>query len=93
MIEIVRRKELATALQEWTERLRSSLVKFTDNENARRAEIRRSAIQQLPFPVPALDDTITPEFDLTVTTGSKVLSSLGVDRGELDSELIEYPVD
>lgn len=87
VVEVVRRKEFGQFLDEWTGRLRETLLKFTTTENVKRQQVREEILSQLPFAVPVLEDSTKIGVDMTVTTGLEALKNVQMDRNDIEGKL------
>lgn len=86
IVELVRRKEFASWLTEWISRLQRTLSRFTQDEMDKRQKIKDDSYGQLPFQIPALDDSMTVRFEITAKTGDELLKGLDISRGDIDRE-------
>jgi autophagy-related protein 11 len=89
VVEVVRRKEFASFVVDWTTRLADTLVKFTSVEKARRMAIRNDTLSQLPWTVAAIEDTMSPSIDVVVNVGVDALAKVNLGRSDIDSESLE----
>jgi hypothetical protein len=92
VVEVVRRKEFASFVVDWTTRLADTLVKFTSVEKARRLAIRNDTLSQLPWTVAAIEDTMNPSVDVVVNVGVEALAKVNLGRSDIDSESAECGV-
>jgi hypothetical protein len=93
VVEVVRRKEFATFLVEWSARLAETLGKFTSAERDRRQEIRNDTLSQLPWSVPAIEETQSPSVDVVLNVGAETLSGINLGRGDVESKWIRDGAD
>lgn len=89
VVEVVRRKEFASFVVDWTTRLADTLAKFTSVEKARRLAIRNDTLSQLPWTVAAIEDTMNPSVEVVVNVGVEALAKVNLGRSDIDSEFPE----
>lgn len=86
MVEIVRRKEFATFLLEWAERLANVLGRFTDEETARRAALHDDVLVNLTTIPEGLIATSRPQLEVVIGSGQEALSIYDLGRADIDSK-------
>lgn len=84
VIEIVHRKEFATTLVDWTTRVGKAVNEYLASEVKRRQ--KHKVGNQLPWEIPALEESQTPKIELSVGGGNDALATVAVGRGDIDGE-------
>jgi hypothetical protein len=84
VIEIVHRKEFAGTLVEWTMRIGKAVNDYLASEIKRRQ--RHKVNNQLPWEIPALEESQTPKIELSVGGGNDALAAVGVGRADIEGK-------
>ncbi|ORY25347.1 putative myosin heavy chain [Naematelia encephala] len=85
VVEVVQRKEFADHLSKSATRLAEALGAFMSKERGRRRQLRADTLSQLPWGVPALDDSMAPNIEIAVVTGAESLVGMHLTREDLDA--------
>jgi len=87
VVEVVRRREFGSFLLEWTSRLAETLGKYTSTERKRRQQLKTETLGHLPWTVSALEDSMAPNIDISVTSGAEALDSMDLGRDDIEGEV------
>ncbi len=86
IVEVVQRKEFSTSLLEWTSRLAETLAKYTSTERKRRQQVKVETLGHLPWTVTALEESMAPNVEISVTGGAEPLVGMNLGREDIDGE-------
>ena len=89
VVEVVRRKEFATFLLEWTSRLAETLEKYISTERMRRQELKMDTLGHLPWTVTALEESMAPNVKVSAVGGAEALVGTELGREDIDGQWSE----
>lgn len=84
--EVVRRKEFAEFLGQWAALLGETLGRLVHKERTRRKAVKQEVLDNLPWIVPALEESMTPVADLRFNGGADSLQVWELGRAQIDGE-------
>jgi hypothetical protein len=81
VVEVVHRKEFATALVAWTTRIGKAVNEYLASEVKRRQQ--HKVDNQLPWEIPALNESQAPRVEVNVGGGAEALAAVGLSRKDI----------
>lgn len=90
VVEVVRRKEFAAFLLDWTNRLTTTLSKYTAIETLRRQQLKADTLAYLPWTVTALEESMVPNVEVAAVGGAEALVAMNLGREDIDGQWLMY---